>query len=258
MLNTNNDIFEQLKTLGLTKPEIKVYIELLSKPSNHLELSRSTGVERAKIYRVVDSLKKRSLVIQQTDDTGKMLIASDPSCLEIGLVEKEEALRDQREALRLVQDNLEHMRNMAPRQFIVKSYDGPEGFKQMLWHQLKNKDDLLVVGSGTVEELVHDNRWSKRYRYAQVDAGYQTAVVTNRKLADCPADGLSLITQAQLYKRRYVSPDIFRFGSQTTVYNDVVAIFHNNGEQKVGLEIVNEEYADMMRQTFKYYWALSL
>lgn len=40
------------------------------------------------------------------------------------------------------------------------------------------------------------------------------------------------------------------------VYNDTVAIFQLQNEQRVGVEIINEMFATTMRRTFDHYWRM--
>ena len=96
MLN-KKDTISYLRTLGLSHDEAKVYLELLKAPASHLELARTTGVNRTKVYRIIDDLEKRSLVTARTDDRGTLLTASDPATLEVGIVNREETVKSQRQ-----------------------------------------------------------------------------------------------------------------------------------------------------------------
>ena len=92
----NQDILEKIRSFGLSTEEAKIYLELLQKPNTHLQLSRITGINRTKIYRLINDLEKKSLITRRTDDRGSFLVASDPKALEINLIAKEEQLKEQK------------------------------------------------------------------------------------------------------------------------------------------------------------------
>src|SRR5437016_2671807 len=97
MLNNNDSILDLLNQLNLEHDEAIIYLELLRTESTHLRLSTITGINRTKIYRIVDNLEKRSLVARHTDDRGTFLKATDPTTLEVTLITQEERLKQQRE-----------------------------------------------------------------------------------------------------------------------------------------------------------------
>src|SRR5688572_15870670 len=98
MMNNKDTIVEQLRTLGLSRDEAKLYLELLRGPSTHLKLAHATGINRTKVYRLADDLEKKSLITKRTDDRGTFLVAADPSTLGVELTTQEEKLENQRAA----------------------------------------------------------------------------------------------------------------------------------------------------------------
>jgi len=45
--------------------------------------------------------------------------------------------------------------------------------------------------------------------------------------------------------------------NQVITYNNTVAVYHWRHQQKVGVEIINEAYATLMRQMFFHYWDIA-
>ena len=173
-MNTSNNIdtmLAQLRELGLTREQARLYIELLKEPNTHLRLAHATGINRTKVYRLVDDLEKRSLVTRRTDDRGTFLVASDPTTLEVELVNKEESVKGQRAAFEQLLPTLKRIKLNEASSFIVHTYEGLEGFKQMLWHELKTNGENRIFGSGTIEDLVPDHRWAEKHRAQTVEAG---------------------------------------------------------------------------------------
>jgi sugar-specific transcriptional regulator TrmB len=93
MSDKKTNFIEPLVSTGLTHDEAVVYVELLRAPNTHLQLSRNTSIARTKIYRLVESLERRSLVARRTDERGTYLIASDPATLQIDIALREAELK---------------------------------------------------------------------------------------------------------------------------------------------------------------------
>ncbi len=255
MMNNKDTLLENLRTLGLTNEQGKLYLELLKEPSTHLRLAHSTGINRTKVYRLIDDLEKLSLVTRRTDDRGTFLVATNPSTLEVELVNQEQKLEKQRAAFKHLMPALEQITADEGKGFVVLTYEGIEGFKQMLWHELKTQGEELIFGCGTIDDLVPERQWAEKHRQMTVDANY-----TIRELLN-PGDKVEPFTLNQNYMHRYthrdVSKDLLRLENQICIYNDTVATYHWRDGENVGFEVISESYARTMRQLFEHYWQLA-
>lgn len=256
MLNKKNGIVERLRLLGLSSDEAKLYLELLKEPSSHLKLAHATGVNRTKVYRLADNLEKRSLITKRTDDRGTFLVAADPATLEIELINQEQKLSQQRQAFAALLPVLTPIKQGDNSAFVIHTYEGREGFKQMLWHELKATKEVLIFGSGTIEDLVDDRRWAERHRAATVQAGYVVRELHNLNTKQEPFTNNADFMK-QSYRRRLLTTETLTLEHQLVICNDTVAVYHWRDEQKVGVEIVNKDYAAMMRQMFNHYWTMA-
>jgi sugar-specific transcriptional regulator TrmB len=254
MMNNKNNVLQRLRTLNFDQEEATLYLELLKGASTHLKLARTTGINRTKVYRLVERLERRSLVSVRTDDRGTFVVASDPATLEVELITQEAKLYTQRIAFQNLLPALELVKRQDASNFIVNTYEGEEGFKQMLWHELKTKEEMLIFGSGTVKDLVAQPRWTKRLHELTIEAGFLIREILNPQ-AEEP---FSLDKQyMDRFRHRLISPGVLSLTSQIVIYNNTVSAYHWRQGQKVGIEIVNEAYADMQRQIFNHYWALT-
>lgn len=251
-MNNTATSLEQLIQLGLSTDEARTYLELLREPTTHLKLAHATGINRTKVYRIADDLEKRSLVAKRTDDRGTFLVATDPTKLEIELLQKEETLKKQRAAFDQVLPMLAVMRQQNAREFVVNTYDGSDGFKQMLWHELKTNGEELIFGCGTIDDLVSDATWAEKHRAMTVDAGYTIREILNDGDKDEPFTlNKNFMTR---YNHRFIPRDVLPLGQQMCIYNDTIAVYHWRQNQKIGLEIVSAPFAAMMRDVFEMYW----
>jgi predicted transcriptional regulator len=255
-LNNSDNIFTNFRNLGLSSDEAKVYIELLRGPSTHLRISRNTGLNRTRVYRVADLLKNRSLITKQSDERGAFLVAADPATLQVNIVSREERVKQQRKTLNSLLPTLEDIRNGNPADFAVHTYEGIEGFKQMLWHELKTKGEVICFGNGELEKLVPDRRWTEKHRSLTMDIGYSIREILN------PETELKNFTNLEGYNKHYtyrlIPQATLKIQQLTIIYNDTVAVYHWNNKRKIGTEIINKEYASNMRQVFEHFWSIAL
>jgi biotin operon repressor len=260
MLNNKNNILLNLHRLGLTADEGKVYLALLDEPMSHLEIARKTGVNRTKVYRIADALEKRGLITESVNENGRELAANSPSNLEITLTTEEEKIKNQRAILGQTMPVLQQMFSTSGQpdesDFVVNTYEGVDGFKQMLWNELKTKGEILIFGSGTIQDLIASPRWAEKHREKTLEAGYRIREILN------PDGKPSNFTKNQefiekSYQKRLVPADILPLAHQMCIYNNTVAIYNWRNNQKIGTEIINKAFADTQRAIFENYWEIA-
>jgi sugar-specific transcriptional regulator TrmB len=260
MLNNKDSILLSLKRLGLTPDEAKVYLSLVESSMSHLEVARKTGVNRTKVYRIADELAKRGLITEETNDSGRVLAAGDPANLEITLTTAEEKLKTQRQVLTGALPTLQHLFQAADQpkatNFIVNTYEGEDGFKQMLWNELKTKGEILIFGHGMLQDLVSSPRWAEKHRAKTLESGYKVREILN---PDGKPVDFTKNTEfvEKVYVKRIIPADVLPLGHQLCIYNNTVAIYNWANGQKVGTEIVNKAFATTQRAIFEHYWTLA-
>jgi sugar-specific transcriptional regulator TrmB len=157
MMDNKNGILLSLSRLGLSLDQAKVYVCLLEGGSmSHLQIARLTGVNRTKVYRIVDDLESSSLASIETSDAGKTVIAASPKNLEVKLTTEESKLNNKKAVLAQTLPKLNKIFNKKDDElkFTVNTYEGVSGLKQMLWNELKAKGEIFwVLGRGTIEDL---------------------------------------------------------------------------------------------------------
>lgn len=255
-MNNKNKLIKKLNTLDLSTEESLIYIELLKKPNTHMQLSRSTEINRTKVYRIIENLEKRSLVARRTDDRGTFLVAADPSTLEIEVVKQEKKAKNQRQILTHILPSLKTLQTNDTSLFVVHTYEGIEGLKQMVWHELKTKGELTTFGGQTIEDIIDDHRWSNRHRNLTVEAGYTVREIINPDI-DPPTFTNNQEFMKNHYQYRTIPSELIYFSEQIVIYNDTVSVYHWRENKKVGVEIISKTYANMLRIIFDHYWRLA-
>lgn len=254
MTNNNDILLQRLASLNLNRDEARIYLELLKAPSTHLKLARATGINRSKVYRLADQLEKRSLVSTRSDDRGSFLIASDPATLEVELVTEEENVKQKRQAFENLLPVLNLVKGQDSSSFIVHTYEGEEGFKQMLWHELKTRDEILMFGRANLSDLINNERWISQHQERMAQSQYKK--YSARILVNTEEEGKSF-TSPTKYSYRIIPPDRLLMENQLATYNDTISVYHWREQQKVGVEVINKTLAHTVRQMFSHYWELA-
>lgn len=255
-MNKNDVTVNGLQTLGFNSQEASIYLELLKKPATHAQLSVLTGINRTTLYRLVNGLKNRGLITHSVDDIGKFLVAADPATLEADVITQEEHVKRQRTALGQLMPALEDIKKGYEADFSVYLYEGTEGFKRMLWHELKTSAECLSISFGTLEDCVLDHHWAEKHRQRAVDAGYLIREIVNPQTVPNHFTDNDVFLNTH-YMQRVIPSSVLPIHHLLTVYNDTVAIYHIKGGRRVGLEIVSKAYTHMHRIIFEQYWNLA-
>ncbi len=126
----------------------------------------------------------------------------------------------------------------------------------MLWNELKAKDEVLIFGFGTIQDLITSPRWAEKHRVKTLEAGYKLRELINPggKREDFTANAEFV---EKVYNKRYISPKILPLSQQICIYNNTVGVYNWQGGQKVGTEIVNKSFAETQRAIFNHYWHLA-
>jgi sugar-specific transcriptional regulator TrmB len=254
-MNNKQYWIDRLAALNISEEEALLYIELLEKPNTHLQLARATGINRTKVYRLAEQLEKRGLVSRRTDDRGMFLMANDPGALEIEITSQEAKLKRQRQVVDEAIPGLRTLYQDAKSPFVIQTYEGPDGLRQMQWHELQTKGELLTFGNTTLEDMIADHYWAERMRERTVQAGYRTREIYNEsgRSPDFTANPEYLA----LYEARRVSEKDLPVATPMVIYNDTVTIYQFTGEKRVGVEIINEGFARTMKSIFELYWNMA-
>jgi hypothetical protein len=172
-------------------------------------------------------------------------------------VTKEEELKSKKAILGELLPSLNSIFNSEDNdlKFSVSTYEGVSGMKQMLWNELKTKGEILVFGSGTLEDLVGSRRWAEAHRQKTLDVDYKIREINNR--GKKPIKFTANSNFLENFERRHIDEDLLDLEQQIAIHNDTVSVYHWRDDQKVGVEIHNKAYANSMRQMFEMYWGIA-
>lgn len=252
-MRDNLTIKPQLQKLGLSDNEASIFMTLLDKPKNPIEVSRLTGIARSNVYRIADAMRERGLIHEQTTSDGRVLAAAEPAALELLVIEHEHAAARQRSQFEQILPILTEMTNQKT-DFSIQTYRGIGGLKQMLWNELKYKE-ILIFSAGSLNGGT-GKQWAEKYRTEIIQRGIiQRSIENTHNPQPTVTDQLEY---DRYYIVRYLPHEILNIQPEISIHGDSISIYNSWTHQlQLGAEIHNPFLAELMRQMFEHYWQLA-
>src|SRR3989338_1739790 len=144
-------MLEQLKHLGLSENEARVYVAMLELgPSLVVEIARKSGINRPTTYVQIESLKKKGLISTQTKGKKQFFIAESPDKLELLIDNELKNIEEKKNELNNFLPELLNLFNTSGQRPHVKFYDGKEGVLALQKEFLKT-DDAPIYGIASLD-----------------------------------------------------------------------------------------------------------
>ncbi|MDD3647631.1 MAG: helix-turn-helix domain-containing protein [Candidatus Dojkabacteria bacterium] len=256
------DIEQNLKNLGLTSDEARIYRHLLSDDTlSIIELSHKINIPRTTLYRIIDSMKAKGFVRVLLISGTKKVEATPPDMLHKILQLENEKLQKLRRAINTLESILPSPRN-SKIQTEVKFYLGLSGMKQLVWNVLRAKKTLgytiwgrdMVIGKDFDRKLMAEYRKRKMQDYIIIKDSTAKMLVTAIKTkqkgdVDPPYKGLQHV--------RILRDKDFCLYGDTYIYDDTYAVNYWDEGEIVGVEIRNPEIAKIQEGIFWTLWEIS-
>jgi hypothetical protein len=240
------------------EPEIAdIYLTLHAYgPQAISELSRNSGVERTRIYRLLGTMADLHLCETEIRYKRSVIKPTPADNLQMLIVSREQELRDLREELGGVQEFIKSKEVPPASTTRVQFYKGDAGLKQMFWNEARSQTENVSILYETMQmhtRSVFFERWVRKCNER------------NMKFRSVVCDHLlgSLRTWYSTHQNerlnnwegRYVPSSIFDVTHSMVVYNDVVSYYNWRAGEIFGIEIYNKELATAQRQFFEMLWA---
>jgi len=236
-----------LTALGIAPEIADMYVTLLTYgPLSISELSRRSGVERTRIYRLLDDIKDVQLIDVELKYKRSLFKAAPISNIQIMLSKKEQQL----ETLKGKFDDISsilHSAAFEPPRTSVQFYEGPEKVKQMLWNQTRSKGDNYSI---LYENMQH--RWVRECNAG--DGTFKGIIGDHFIKTQQEWYGERTNERLKKWQSRYVSDDVFKIQQSFIIYGDIVAYLDWDDKEVFGVEIHNRRVADTQRQLFDLLW----
>jgi len=242
--------------LGISPLVADVYSALrVHGPQTISELARNAGIERIRIYRMLDELRTSGLIEVETAYKRSILQAAPTSNLELLLVKRKQELQNLQQDYLSRRANLE-MQDDRSNATSVRFYKGLEGLKQMLWNQTKGTGERLVILRDNIQHKT-DSAFFERWVRKCNSRGLSSRGIVNDNFIKTQQEWYATHTNEQVsdWQARYVPDDLFPIPYNQVIYDDIVIHYDWKDDENVfGIEIHSAPIAQMQRQLFELLW----
>lgn len=250
------EIFRKyFKKLGLETEIADIYIALHSGGEQSIsELSRTAKVERTRIYRLMEQMKKSGLIEVTTESKRDILRAAPVENIEILISKKEQELRGLQSDFTLVQQLL-NANTLSAHGTKVQFYEGVDGLKQMYWNETKSTSETLVIMNENAQMRVK-SAFFERWVRAKNENGQPSRGIINDSFIESQKKwyGKRSNERVEKWEARYVPDGVFPIEHWVIVYDNVVGYHDWKNGEIFGIEIHNQAIADTQRRFFEMLW----
>jgi sugar-specific transcriptional regulator TrmB len=259
MLTDVSAVRAYFSKLGLEQEIADIYLALYAHgPQTISALARTSGVERTRIYRLIDKLLSSNLVEVESQYKRGIIKAAPIANLRILIHEREQELKNLTDELELMEQVLSRnsISNPATR---VQFYKGSEGIRQMLWNELQSKTEVVSFAYRILDEATGRafmERWAATFEERDI---HERLIINDEFVNSWHENKPQVKNQRRIggIVYHHIPEEDFRISHSCTVYDDVTAYFHWKDKEIFGVEIHNKEIAATQRQFFELIWAKS-
>lgn len=241
--------------LGLDSDIADVYYTLYTQgPQTISTLARHSGIERTRIYRLLEELQASSLIEVEIDAHRKILRAAPISNLELQFAKKEQELIKLQQELPTLQRILtENIAKTSGTQ--IQFYHGEEGAKQLLWNETRANSEVTAILYENIQIKTAERffeRWVEKCN--QRDLHFRGIVSDPFIKSQDIWYATHTNDRLKNWQARYIDSARFAINHSTIVYDDVVCYFSWQDHEIYGIEIHNAEIAETQRAFFEMLW----
>lgn len=248
----SNNLEKELILYGLSADTSRVYLLLLAHGYlSALSISRALHIGRTKVYRLLDQLQAQSLVEYRLDDRGMKFGAKHPSQLARLLDQQQASINQLQQQLPDLLPHLQSLMHTTSDTSKVLYYEGRSGLQQLSYNITRATDMVRVYEMEHLSDFLPAD-FSELIRTELVQRHIQTRDLTNKKSFGGFTNVSELIEHYSQF--RYIDPRQLTINFEVLIYNDVYATYTYKGDTVFGIEIYNQQLADMQKQLYDFIW----
>ncbi len=238
---------EELKRLGLTENETRVYLALLGLGSTNAgEIIKKTKLHRNIVYDNLDKLIEKGLVSFVTIKNIKHFeVSSSKELKELVKKEKEEILQKEKLVDKIL-PQIEKLRNSSERKQEATIFRGKKGLKNILGEMAKTKSEILIFGTG----------WGMRETMESYYEQWHLRLEQNKNKAR--------ILLPKNKKGSFLRPFIARYLPEKNIIPSTIAIYEDKvlnvvwGEEPTAVLFVSSKVSESYKKYFELLWKTAL
>lgn len=244
---------ELLQQLGLTSPEIELYLTSLRiGPVSVSVLARELGVARPNIYKVIAALEEHRLAtFTERKGQRKTFSVESPTRITELLQEQQQKLAQQQEALQRNMPDLLALYQQGELPTSIRVYEGPHQFEQIFFQTLDEAGREFHFFGSAADFIQHISkekhaRWmeSRKRRGIRVQALF----LPDPSAKTIESDNDPLRETRYLQNAQPFSPSFFLFANKMIIWQP---------KAPLALLIQDQYIITMMRSIFRLLWEQS-
>jgi sugar-specific transcriptional regulator TrmB len=233
---------KDLEYLGLTDKEASVYLaalELGKSPAQ--KIAQKSGVNRATTYVIIETLSKKGLMSNYTEDKKQFFCAEAPEKLNLLFREETMAIQRRQEYLSKILPELKSLNASVKSKPVVRYYEGKAGLRAMSeeFFIFEHKEPAKMIYSVDLLSNVFSNEEIQKIRERRQAKKINIKAIVNDKKE-------KLKTDAEFYR---VDFNKYPFTSDIAFFGDKVRIATQKGDL-LGLIIENKEISNTFKTLF--------
>lgn len=255
-MTTSVSISRFLNSLGFDTETRAIYTSLWNNGAQTISgLSRSSNVERTKIYRLLPKLQEAGLIEMDQEYAREIVRPVSPERLQELLSDRQEQLQTaQRSLPALIAQYADNQTDSSR----VNVYRGTSGVKQLLWNETKAKSDILSVLQEPMQSTAGKaffERWVAKCN----EKGLKNRGVVGENFEQSRNRWYETHVNERLahWDGRIIDARTFSIDHNVVIYDDTVAYFSWNPKNTFGVEIHDPTVAQTQRQFFELLWNIA-
>lgn len=243
-------MIENLKKLGLSEKEAKVYLASLELGSSAVqEIARRASINRPTTYFQIENLMKMGLMSSVVRGKKKYFTAESPEKLLKFFDTKKAEIKQNEEDFKKIFPELKILFDTAEEKPKVRFYEGREGMnnirEDILKSRFKNIDEFIPVDASYQFFPLRpgDHRWKMMKKLKNIPG---RGIYTSQK-------GAILPRKQDLTENRFIPFKKFPFSTEITIYGDKIALISHQ-KKVIGAIIESKDIADSLRCLFDLAW----
>ncbi len=240
----------ELKKLGLSEKEIRVYLALLELGEASVQkISQKSKVNRATTYVILEGLAKKSLVSEIEKEGKTLYSAQDPEFLFNLFKFQEREIKEKEAEFKKVLPELKAIFNLAPQKPKVRFFEGKEGL-------LAIQEDILKEKDTEINEFYSADDISRIFSAEEVKGFVKRRSAQKLKAkafytrSAGPISKENLPTQSEM---KFMPQEQYPLHVDIIIYGDKIGLISLK-EPLMGVIIENEGLASALRSIFKMLW----
>lgn len=243
---------KHLEYLGLSDKEALVYVELLRSDSlSGIELSRNTGIKKATIYLIIESLVSKSLVREIKVGKRVHFKAESPDQFKVIFDKKKLELESQMKNIQEIIFELKSIEKKVGTKPSVTYYEGKDAVKDSIEEYVGQ----IGYSAGNDYGIYSYDLFEKIFSKRDIEEIDRKRIENNIKFKAIYTGGNKFIPNKPNQELIKIAQDMFPIESEILIFNDEVKI-HTLGKDVFGISIKNKEFATTMKSLIEYVFSL--